>query len=287
MNWTPNAWTLSILVRRASFFQSDVRPCVDTLFGGSQLINLQKSQEKAGIHLNKHGVNTSNIPKMRVGICLDVSGSMQDEYTEGHVHEALGHLLGLATRIDQSQQMEVFLFDHRASHCRPVSASNIDHYVDHEIIHGGHHLWGITSYAPPIHLAYQHYFPELKHLHSHTSLADHHERSGLFSGGLFRRHKKAEPVQNAANHDPVLMLFLTDGACDDEHETLHALHASNDLPLFWAFVGLNHDSRVLREFAEESDAEFVNLPHIRVDDDALFSAVVSPKLGQWLKSLPR
>jgi hypothetical protein len=41
-------------------------------------VNLQKSSEKAGIQLKKQGVDTSRLPNMRVGVCLDISGSMED-----------------------------------------------------------------------------------------------------------------------------------------------------------------------------------------------------------------
>lgn len=250
------------------------------------MINLQKSEQKAGIHLKKHGLDLNNVPKMRVGICLDVSGSMQDEYTEGHVQEALGHLMGLAMHVDASQSMDVFLFHNKAAQCKhPINVNNADRYVHDEILHGGHSLWGMTEYSPPIHLAYAHYFPDLTHLHSRSGLASHHEKHG-FLGGLFHHHKAAEPVvQQPINHDPVLMLFLTDGACDDAEETMAALEASKSLPLFWAFVGIGHNSSLLREFSEEADAEFVNLEHIRVDDDAIFQAVITPKLVNWLSNV--
>lgn len=250
-------------------------------------IDLKKSTEKAGIHLKKHGMDLSQCPKMRVGICLDVSGSMQEEYHEGHVQEALGHLMGLAMHLDQSNQIDVFLFHNQAAQCKhPISSANAESYVHDEIIHGHHSLWYGTEYSPVIHTAYAHYYPTLTHLHSADELAGHHKKHGLSS--FFHRHHDEAPAPAPTPSgplDPVLMLFLTDGECErhDVEPTLRALEAGKNLPLFWAFTGLGHDSDLLREFAEESDAEFVNLPHIRVSDDELFSAVVTPKLVNWLK----
>lgn len=255
-------------------------------------INIKKAEEKAGIHLQKHGLDPANAPKMRVGICLDVSGSMSDEYHEGHVQEALGHLMGLASHIDESQKMDVFLFHNHAMQCRhPINRNNAESYVDREIIHGGHSLWGGTEYSPVIHKAYEHYFPEMTHLHTRDALSGHHEKHGGFLSGLFHKHSH-DQVQAPASipqptSDPVLMLFLTDGECSDESHTIRALEAGKNLPLFWAFVGIGHHSRLLREFAEEADAEFVNLNHIRVSDDELFSAVITPKLANWLRQPPR
>lgn len=255
------------------------------------MINLQKSEQKAGIHLQKHGLDPAQCPKMRVGICLDVSGSMQDEYQDGHVQEALGHLMGLAMHVDASKQMDVFLFHNKAAQCRhPIRSDNAESYVNDEILHGGHSLWYGTEYSPVIHLAYQHYYPNLTALHSRDALIDHHEKHGGFMHHLLHRHHDEQHEQTSApvdtaTQDPVLMLFLTDGECDaeDKAHTIRALEAGKSLPLFWAFVGLGHNSRLLREFAEESDAEFVNLEHIRVSDDAIFSAVITPKLVSWLK----
>lgn len=248
------------------------------------MINLQKSQEKAGIHLQKQGIDMDRLPNIRVGICLDVSGSMHGEFHHGHVQEALGHLMGLAMHLDkQDSAMEVFLFDDSAHQIRAISPANAETYVENEILHH-HGIWNGTSYAPVIHKVYQHYHPDKQHLHSAAAVTEHHS----LLGGLFHR-KKHQPSQEVpANVDttvesPVLILFLTDGECNDHRHTQEALHASANLNIFWAFVGISHDSSLLREFAEESDAEFVALEHIRVSDDEIFQSVVTPKFAEWLK----
>jgi len=258
-------------------------------------IDLHKSVEKAGIHLQKHGVDPRMLPTVRVGVCLDVSGSMRHEYTDGHVQNALTHLLALALHMDKSGRLDVFTFENEASQCRePATEQNYHDYVRRFILDDPSvDKWGGTDYAPVIHLAYQHYYPDLTHLHTphaaraHVESLAHHGHGIL--GKLFGHHHETPPPPpaqvNPQDHQPTLMLFLTDGECGDHSQTRHAIHAATGLPLFWAFVGLGHDSSLLRELAHETDAEFVNLEHIRVSDDELYSALISPKLTAWLKNL--
>ena len=256
-------------------------------------VNLQKSSEKAGIHLKKQGVDPSRLPNMRVGVCLDISGSMEEEYQDGHVQDALTHLLGLAMHMDKSAKIDVFIFNNGAKQMpEPATPGNYEGYVDRYITD---HVGGGTDYAPVIHLAYQHYYPTLGHLHSAVSAARHvaslaHHGHGLMSR-LFGHHKHNEPpaqpvAVDPTNHDPVLMLFLTDGDNSDKQETRHAIHAATGLPLFWSFVGLAHHSCFLEELSRETDAEFVHLEDgIRISDDDLYRQLISAKLGAWLRAL--
>ncbi|MDA8153485.1 MAG: VWA domain-containing protein [Acidithiobacillus sp.] len=256
-------------------------------------VDLHKSSEKAGIQLKKHGVDTSRLPNMRVGVCLDISGSMNEEYRDGHVQDALTHLLALAMHMDKSAKIDVFIFNHGAQQMpEPATLQNYAGYVDRYI---SDHVGGGTDYAPVIHLTYQHYYPALDHLHSAASAARHvaslaHHGHGLL-GSLFGHHKHDEPpaaptVVNPADHDPVFMLFLTDGDNGDKEATRHAVHAATGLPLFWSFVGLAHNSRFLEELSRETDAEFVHLEDgIRISDDDLYRQLISAKLGAWLRNL--
>ncbi len=259
-------------------------------------IALQKAHETAGIHLQKHGIDAAALPAMRVALCLDTSGSMSREYHDGHVQKAVTHLLALAMHMDKSHRLDVFTFDHRASQCRyPATPENYEDYVQAHILgDGGVHKWGSTSYAPPLHLLYQHYFQDLTHLHSPESAADHvqrlaHHGGGLLGGLFHRRHETPPPAPvqvDATGRQPLLVLFLTDGDNEDKPETRQAVHAANGLPIFFSFVGLAHDSRFLEELSRETDAEFVHLEDgIRIDDTQLYAQLVSPKLVTWLRTL--
>lgn len=261
-------------------------------------ITLQKSHETAGIHLQKSGVNLQSLPAMRVGVCLDTSGSMQAEYHDGHVQDALTHLLALAMHMDKTGHMDVFTFDHRPSQCRaPITPDNYQDFVRQHILEDHSvHKWGGTYYADVIHLAYQHYFPTLTHLHDKEGAAahlhglmHHHGHGGGFLGKLFGHKTETPPMPQpvvSEDHLPTLILFLTDGEAMDEREAEIAVHAGAGLPLFWAFVGLDHDSRTLKDISRESDAEFVLLEDgIRISDDDLYRKLLTTKLTRWLSSI--
>jgi hypothetical protein len=135
----------------------------------------------------------------------------------------------------------------------------------------------------------------LDHLHSAESAARHvaslaHRGHGLL-GSLFGHRKHEEPpappvAVDPSDHEPVFMLFLTDGDNSDREATRHAIHAATGLPLFWSFVGLAHYSSFLKELSGETDAEFVHLEDgIRISDDDLYRQLISDKLGAWLRVL--
>lgn len=263
-------------------------------------VNLHKSNEVAGIHLQKNGVDPRSLPTMRVGVCLDTSGSMDPEYRDGHVQDALTHLLALAMHMDPDHKMDVFAFDHRPSQCRfPITESNYTHYVQEHILQADEvYKWGATHYADVIHLVYRHYFPTLSHLHDHEAaaehlhgLAHHHGHGAGFLGKLFGHKQEVPPVPQVVNredHTPTLILFLTDGEAMDGNKGEIAVHAGAGLPLFWAFVGLAHDSRQLKEIAREADAEFVLLEDgVRISDNQLYQSLLTPKLTGWLNQLAK
>lgn len=266
-------------------------------------VDLHKSTERAGINLKKQGVDAARLPPMRVGVCLDVSGSMREEYNDGHVQNTLNHLLALAMHMDKSGRLDVFTFENEASQCRePATQGNFHDYVRRYIMDDDAvDKWGGTDYAPVIHLAYSHYYPSMTHLHTAEGAREHVMKMGSSGGGLlhklgglFHHHPDAADSEAAASSAPVnsgvqptLMLFLTDGENTDKEPTKHALHAARSLPLFWSFVGLGpaHHFQFLQEISEELDAEFVNVSHVRISDDELYRELVSSKLTKWLRGL--
>lgn len=264
-------------------------------------VSLSKSHETAGIHLQKRGVDPQALPAIRVGVCLDTSGSMHGEYRDGHVQDALTHLLALAMHMDPQRRMDVFTFDDGASQCRyPITERNHQDFVREHILSDDHvSKWGGTVYGDAVHLVYRHYFPTLPHLHDHESarehlrgLAHHHGHGGGLFGRLFGPRQEAETpppaprIVNREDHTPTLILFLTDGESSDGNRAEVAVHAGAGLPLFWVFVGLAHDSRLLKDLARESDAEFILLEDgVRISDERLYGSLITPKLTAWLNQI--
>lgn len=257
------------------------------------MINLQKLEQShatAGVHLQKRNVNPDCLPVIRTGVCLDVSGSMRHEYRDGHVQDALTHLLALAMHMDKSQRLDVFTFENDCAQCRyPATPENYENFVQEHIL-GDSSVpkWGGTDYLGVMQLVYQHYFGIPSR--SQASLSEETHGSGLF-GKLFHRQHSESPVQApspsapAPASRPTVVFFLTDGETENERAIERFMEDNQSLPLFWVFVGLEHQSRLLLDLGNEAEAEFILLEDgVRISDNDLYSKLITPKFSSWLKS---
>jgi hypothetical protein len=247
---------------------------------------LEQSHATAGVHLSKQGVDPAALPTIRTGLCLDVSGSMRHEYRDGHVQDALTHLLALAMHMDKSRRLDVFTFENDCAQCRyPATPDNFHSFVaDHIVGDDSVPKWGGTDYLGVMQLVYQHYFGNSASASEHPS-----HGSGLF-GRLLHRHQDpiSAPVSSPApaqNQAPTAVFFLTDGETENERAIERLMEAQAGLPLFWVFVGLAHQSRLLRDLGSEATGEFILLEDgVRISDDDLYRKLITPKFSQWLGS---
>ncbi|MCB8882282.1 VWA domain-containing protein [Acidisoma cellulosilytica] len=258
-------------------------------------IDLHKKAERAGICLKKQGIG--NPPHVRVGLMMDISGSMRHLYQDGVVQEAINHVLGLAMNFDPTHHLDVWVFDHKHAQL-PVAATprNFHDYVNRQILtEDAIPKWGTTCYAGAMHQLQDHYFG--RHA-DHAAHLDGREEGhhGLLSR-LFHRHGQgddAEGRDGVRNFDaearklPVLAVMITDGDNEDHAAAERAIRRSAPYPVFWSLVGIgDHAFRFLKQMDREfDDAEFVDLEDLRITDDALYAELVSPKLASWLKQHP-
>lgn len=248
-------------------------------------VDLHKKAERAGIVLKKQGI--SNPPRLRVGLMMDISGSMENLYRRGVVQEVLNHLLGLAMNFDPSHQLDVFVFDHKYAQLPvPATPRNYHDYVERQILtETAIPKFGATAYAGVVHAFQDHYFGR------HPDHVAHHKIGG-FLGRLFHHHDQAVPAEPqldpAHARIPVLGLLITDGENDDHEASEIAIRRSEPYPVFWSLVGVGrHPFRFLKQMDQEfGDAEFVDLEHFNITDDELYAALVSTKLAAWLRQHP-
>jgi hypothetical protein len=244
-------------------------------------VDLHKKAERAGIVLKKQGMN--NPPRLRVGLMMDISGSMRHLYHDGTVQEVLNHVLGLAMAFDPTHHLDVFVFDDKHAQL-PVAATpkNYHDYVNRQILTETEiPKFGGTQYAGVIHQFQDHYFGE------HPDHAEHREHHGLL-GRLFH-HKDRRPAFSAEEQNlPVLGLLITDGDNSDHKKAEIAIARSRPYPVFWSLVGIGEQSfRFLRQMDREfEDAEFVDLEHLNIPDEVLYGELVSQKLTRWLQRHP-
>jgi hypothetical protein len=258
-------------------------------------VDLHKKAERAGITLKKQGIETP--PRIRVGLMMDISGSMQHLYNDhvsdndgwkgSTVQHAINHVLGLAMAFDPSHKLDVFVFDDQHAQLpKPATPENYSNYVKSQILTESEiPKWGGTRYAGVMHQFQDHYFGE------HPDHQEHREPRKA-SGGFFNKlfHRDAVTTQAAIDPDwaklPVLGLLFTDGDNGDHFAAERAIARSAPYPVFWSLVGIGDQSfRFLRQMDQEfPDAEFVDLEDIHLSDEELYAELVSPKLISWLKT---
>lgn len=159
--------------------------------------------------LDKHGLNGH---VARVGICLDVSLSMQGRYRSGEVQELVDRIAAMGVMFDDNAAFDLFAFHNEAFNVGEVDANNFEGCVDRIIKATG---WGGTDYAAAMRCIREHYFG----------------RSGV--GNLTPHAPDGEP--------PVYMLFITDGATNDEGRATAQIAAASYEPMFVQFVALGAD----------------------------------------------
>ncbi|MFC4159396.1 VWA domain-containing protein [Chitinimonas lacunae] len=238
----------------------------------SRLIDLQK---KSTIVLEKRGLTKP--PVCRVGLALDVSGSMMDEYRAGLVQETVTRLLAYAANFDDNGEMEVWTFDHRASEAPAVSVRDYEGYVDRAIVNNDDVAkWGTTRYGDVADKMLDHYFRGKKKT----------IRTGGILGGLFgKKETKIEAAQDT--HIPAMLFFISDGENEDRNTAYKIFEASQQFNAYWQLVGVSNQSRFdfLNQVANDlPNAGFVHLPDLRISDEVLYDKLITTEVVNWLKT---
>ena len=232
------------------------------------VIDLQK---KSGIVLEKRGIKKP--PPCRVGLALDVSGSMMDEYEDGLVQKTVDRLLAYAANFDDNGEMEVWTFDHRASEAPTVSLADHDDYVHKSIMKNSKVAkWGTTCYGAVANMMIGYYFRGIRK-----------KSVGAALMGMFAKKKPEAPLDTTS---PTMLLFVTDGENEDPKEAMKVFQDSQQYNVYWQLVGVSNQSefKFIREVADKfSHAGFVHLPDLRVNDDHLYDALITTEVVEWLK----
>ncbi len=234
-------------------------------------IELTKKAEKVGILLTKKGI--TNAPTMRVGLAIDVSGSMDmgktPLYSSGILQEAFNQMMGVAVKFDDNGELDVFEFNNSCRYigtCNPAEHAN---YIKKHIRIGGG-----TNYGPIVESAGDFFFKGAKK----------ETKSGGFLGfGKKTIVETTGPVDNT----PVLMIVLTDGEPSDAGQTLRLLEAHKSDNIYWHFVGINGNRGSFPTIAHLADAlpnvGEVYLPRLDMSDDEIYEQLICDELVAWVR----
>lgn len=188
----------------------------------------------------------------RVGIVLDISGSMRKLYNEGVVQDVVERVLAVASQFDDDGELDVWVYDNEFSRLPAATEATFMGYVEKNILsNSGVHKFGRND-EPKV-------------------MED-----------VIRKYTKQDP-----SGEPVFLVFINDGGCKPGIKKF--IVESSGQPIFWQFVGIGDSNfDVLRrldtmEGRVVDNANFFHLDDIsQVTDAELYDQLLN-EFPMWLK----
>lgn len=189
----------------------------------------------------------------RVGLVLDISGSMRHLYDDGTVQEVVERILAVACKFDDNGSLDVWVYDNEFSRLAPATEADFDNYVQKEIIRNRHiHKFGYND-EPPV-------------------MKD-----------VIRKYTKEE-----VSSLPVFLVFINDGGVSKTIKKVISESAVH--PIFWQFVGIGYsDFSVLKKLDTMEgrivdNANFIHIEDIAsISDETLYNLLLN-EFPQWIKA---
>ncbi|MCS0669677.1 VWA domain-containing protein [Cytobacillus firmus] len=206
-------------------------------------------KKTAGIVLEKK--NLTNVTA-RVGLVLDISGSMRKLYKNGTVQRVVERILAVASQFDDDGALDIWVYDNEFSRLKPVTEHDFEGYVDQYILNNDLiHKFGRND-EPPV-------------------MED-----------IIQKYTSEDPSK-----DPAFIVFINDGGC--KKTIKKPVAASSDKPLFWQFVGIGDSNFEVLEKLDEMDGRYIdnaNFFHIKdietISDNELYDLLLN-EFPDWLK----
>lgn len=190
------------------------------------LLSLAK---KVTISLEK--ANLSNITA-RVGLVLDVSGSMNQQYKIGRVQEVVNRMLPLAIHFDDDGEIDCWGFGKLTQKLPSINLSNFQSYIDKA--DGGWLNWEL---GPRVNCEYM----------------------AIDAAVNFYSQND--------DQTPVYILFISDGGVYDNRRIIDSITRAAKLPIFWQFVGIGGHNYGVLEKLDSMDGRIVdNCNFFALDD---------------------
>lgn len=206
--------------------------------------------------------------KSKVALALDFSGSMRNEYRNGSMQRLAEKALALATQLDDDGAIDLFLFDTQAEYVGEVTLQNFRSIIDK--LTSGRRM-GTTNYADLF-----------RKLVAFYKLTPETASTGGGFGGLF---KKASSVgyspRTSPVDEPVLVIFLTDGAPDSKPQAVEELTKASYAPIFWQFLSIGRENIPFLQKLDDLDGRFVDNADYKsvgnvdtLSDDELYNMIL-------------
>jgi len=190
--------------------------------------------------------------RARVGLVLDITGSMRQLYKGGTVQEVVERILAIASQFDDDGMLDVWVYDNEFSRLDPVGENDLSGYVDRKILLNEFvHKFGRNDEVPVM-------------------------------KDVLKKYIEEEPSM-----DPAYIIFINDGGAKKNIKPI--IEASADKPVFWQFVGVGNGNF---DFLKQLDkmegrfldnANFIHIEHIStIPDIQLYDSLLN-EFPLWLK----
>lgn len=189
----------------------------------------------------------------KVGIVLDITGSMQALYKNGTVQEVVERILAVASKFDDNGTLDVWVYDTHFSRLPSVTERDFGDYVQNKILNNHEiHKFGRNNEPPVMEDVIRKYTVE--------------EDDGI----------------------PVFIIFINDGGVVKPIKKV--ITAASVQPIFWQFVGIGQsDFEVLKQLDTMEgrvvdNANFIHLDDIAaVSDEQLYDQLLN-EFPSWLRA---
>ncbi|MGG4488277.1 vWA domain-containing protein [Metabacillus idriensis] len=210
-------------------------------------INLMK--KTAGIVLEKKKL-TGVVA--RVGLVLDISGSMRTLYKNGTVQKVVERILAVASQFDDDGMLDVWVYDNEFSRLPSVTERDFANYVNERILSNDTiHKFGRNDEPPVMY-------------------------------DVMNKYLKEDPSK-----DPAFIVFINDGGCKSTIKK--PVVASSDKPIFWQFVGVGDSNFKVLENLDTMEGRFIdnaNFFHVQdidtMKDEELYDRLLN-EFPDWIK----
>ena len=222
---------------------------IEIVYGviGMSTIDLQKKSVKIVLEKKKLTEVTA-----RVGLVLDITGSMRTLYKNGTVQKVVERILAIASQFDDDGMLDVWVYDNEFSRLKPVSERDFEGYVN-RIILDNHlvHKFGRNDEPPVMRDVLKKYLAE------------------------------------ESSNDPAYIVFINDGGCKKTIKPI--IKESAKHPVFWQFVGIGNGNFDFLKKLDEMEgrvvdnANFLHIENIdKISDGQLYDSLLT-EFPSWLR----
>ncbi|WP_028399308.1 vWA domain-containing protein [Ectobacillus panaciterrae] len=181
----------------------------------------------------------------KVGLVLDISGSMRTLYKNGTVQKVVERILAVASQFDDDGALDIWVYDNEFARLKPVTERDFENYVENTILSNSLiHKFGRND-EPPV-------------------MED-----------VIQKYTIEEP-----SAEPAFIVFINDGGC--KRTIKKPVVESSNKPIFWQFVGIGNANFEVLENLDTMEGRFIdnaNFFHIKdiesISDDVLYDRLLN------------